>query len=508
MAQHVYPSGIRRWLIIVTVMSATLMQVLDMTIANVALPHMEAALGATPDTITWVLTSYIIMSAVAVPITGWLEGRFGRRMLFGFATAGFTVSSAACGVSNSLTMIVIARALQGAFGALMAPLAMSTMLDSSTPAKHPQAMMIFTMGVTIGPIVGPMLGGWLTDNYGWRWVFFINVPIGIVAAVAIYLLLDEVKLARRRFDLIGFALLGLSLASLQLLLDRGTQNDWFHSAESVIEAGVAISALWMFIIHNLTVREPLVPRALLQDRNFVLAVMFGFLIWGVNMASQALLAPMLQSLMGYDVMGAGIMMAPRGLGTLIAMPLATVLGRRVDPRYLIGFGLILVIASQEMMTGFNLEMGTPPIMEATFLQGLGLGFSFMPLTVLAFSTIAAQLRTEAAAFQNLVRNIAASVGISIMTLLIARNVQISHSDLGAHIGAADVRESGGAALAQLGFPGDMIMQMMDAEINRQAAMIAYLDDFWLMKWAAILILPLILLMRRAKPIKDLPIMVE
>jgi len=507
-AQHVYPSGLRRWLIIVTVMSAMLMQVLDITIANVALPHMEAALGATPDTITWVLTSYIIMSAIAVPITGWLESRFGRRLLYAFAIAGFTVSSAACGVSNSLTMIVIARALQGAFGALLAPLAMSTMLDSSTPAKHPQAMMIFTMGVTVGPIIGPVLGGWLTTNYGWRWVFFINVPIGIVAALAIYLLLDEVKLARRRFDLVGFALLGLSLASLQVLLDRGTQNDWFHSAETLIEAGVAICASWMFLVHNLTAKEPLVPLALFQDRNFVLAVMFSFLVIGVNMASQALLAPMLQSLMGYDVMGAGIMMAPRGLGLLIAMPLATGLGRRVDPRFLIGFGLILVIVSQQMMTGFDLEMGKTTIIEATFVQGLGLGFSFMPLTMLAFSTIAAQLRTEAAAFQTLARNIAGSIGISVMTLLIARNVQISHSDLGAHIGAADVRESGGAALAQLGFPGDMIMQMMDAEINRQALMIAYLDDFWLMKWAAIVVLPLILFMRRTKPAKDLPIMVE
>ena len=509
MSSPSYPSGIRRWLIIITVMAAMLMQVLDITIANVALPHMQAALGATPDSVAWVLTSYIVMAAIATPITGWLESRMGRRNLFGLAIAGFTLSSAACGLASSLTMMVISRALQGTFGAFIAPLAMSTMLDSSAQEKHPQAMMIFTMGITIGPIMGPVLGGWLTDNYDWRWVFFINVPIGIIASVAILLLLDKVSLVRQRFDLFGFALLGLGLASLQLMLDRGTQQDWFDSPEIIIEAGVAISALWMFIVHILTTAKPLLPLALLRDRNYVLAILFTILIMGIAMSSQALMAPMLQSLMGYDVMGAGMMMAPRGVGALIAMPLVTMLGRRLDPRILIGFGMVLVVVSQAMMTGFDLEMGRGPIIHATFIQGLGMGFTFLPLNILAFSTIAPQLRTEGAAFYNLARNIAGSVAISLMSLLIARNLQISHNDLGTHITSTSIPVIGNTAIAPFSVPGGTILHMIDAEINRQAMMIAYLDDFWLMKWAALVTLPLILLMRRAKPRDDqTPMLIE
>lgn len=507
--EQTYPSGIRRWLIIITVMAAMLMQLLDTTIANVALPHMQAALGATADSIAWVLTSYIIMAAIMTPITGWLESRLGRRALFGVAIASFTVSSAACGLATSLTMMVVSRALQGSFGALIAPLAMSTMLDSSPREKHPQALMIFTMGITTGPIMGPVLGGWLTDNYNWRWIFFINLPIGIIASVAIFLLLDKKSIPRQRFDLLGFALLGLGLASLQLMLDRGTQKDWFDSPEIIIEAGVSISALWMFVIHILATAKPLLPLALFRDRNYVLAVLFTVLITGIAMSGQALMAPMLQSLMGYDVMGAGLMMAPRGMGALIVMPLVTMLGRRVDPRILIGFGMALVVVSQTMMTGFDLDMGKEPIVYATFLQGIGMGFTFLPLNILAFSTIAPQLRTEGAAFYNLARNMAGSVAISLMTLLIARNLQVSHSDLGAHIGSTSVPVIGSTAIAPFGVTGGMVMHMVDGEINRQAMMIAYLDDFWLMKWAALIMLPLILLMRRAKPGNDqTPIMLE
>jgi DHA2 family multidrug resistance protein len=260
-SQPTLPSPGRRWLIIITVMAATLMQILDTTIANVALPHMQAALGATPESIVWVLTSYIMMAAIATPITGWLETRFGRRNIFAVSIAGFTLSSALCGHGDLAGNDGRLPRAAGIFGAFIGPLGQATMLDSSSREKHPQAMMIWGMGVMIGPIMGPVLGGWLTDNYGWRWVFFINVPIGIVATVGIWLLLDKVTLARRRFDAIGFALVALTLASLQLMLDRGSQRDWFESTEILIEAGLAIGALWMFIVHSFTSPSPLLPLA-------------------------------------------------------------------------------------------------------------------------------------------------------------------------------------------------------------------------------------------------------
>jgi DHA2 family multidrug resistance protein len=504
MASHPLPPPGRRLLIIITVMAATLMQILDTTIANVALPHMQAALGGTPESIVWVLTSYIIFAAIATPITGWLETRFGRRNLFAISIAGFTISSALCGMAVSLEMMVAARALQGIFGAFIAPLGQATMLDSSPPEKHPQTMMIWGMGVMIGPILGPVLGGWLTDNYGWRWVFFINVPIGIVAAIGIWLLLDKTRLARRSFDLIGFALLGLALASLQLMLDRGSQRDWFDSTEILIEAGLAVGALWMFVVHTLTTPAPLLSLALFRDRNFTIAILFTMLIMGVMMSGAALMAPMLQLLMGYDAMGAGMLMMPRGIGVFIAMPIATYLSRRIDTRWLIGAGIATIAVSLSMMTGFDLEMGNDLLIYSGLLQGIGMGLLMLPLNVLAFSTLAPALRTEGAAFYNLARSVGGSIAISIMGALLSRNIQISHADLSTHVTATNMPLLESGIIERFGMQGAVITRFVDAEINRQAAMIAYLDDFWLMMWAAILAIPLVFVMRPGERRGDSP----
>jgi DHA2 family multidrug resistance protein len=488
---------IRRRLITITVMAATFMQVLDMTIANVALPHMQAALGATPETIVWVLTSYILMAAIGVPITGWLEARLGRRKLFAIAVGGFTISSAACGLAGSLGMMVGARALQGAFGALIVPIAQATMLDSSPREKHPQAMMIFSMGVTIGPIIGPVLGGWLTDNYNWRWVFLINLPVGILSFAGILGLLDEITLPRRRFDLFGFILLSVALASLQLVLDRGNQKDWLDSIEILIEAGVAIAAFWMFVIHVIFSKAPLIPIPLIRDRNFVIAVTYTMMIMGVGIAGPALMAPMLQQFMGYDTMGAGMLMMPRGIGALVSMPLATMLTKRVDARVLIAIGLLLIGGSLWILTGLDLETDSKPFIYSAVLQGVGMGLAFLPLTVLAFSSLPGSLRTEGAAFYNLARNLGGSITLSIMGALLARNLQVNHADLGARISSVRVPIDSGY-LEQLGLHGAAVTAAIDAEINRQAGMIAYLDDFWLMMWIAIAASPFLLLLRKPK----------
>jgi DHA2 family multidrug resistance protein len=485
-------------------MAATLMQILDTTIANVALPHMQAALGATPESVVWVLTSYIIMAAIATPITGWLETRFGRRNVFAASIAGFTISSALCGMAGSLEMMVAARALQGVFGALIAPIGQATLLDSSPKEKHPQAMMIWGMGIMIAPIMGPVLGGWLTDNYGWRWVFFINVPIGIAATIGIWLLLDRTRVSKRAFDLGGFALLALSLTSFQLMLDRGSQQDWFESTEILIEAGVAIATFWMFVVHILVVRTPLLPLALLRDRNFVISVVFTMLIVGIMMSGAALVAPMLQSLMGYDAMGAGMLVMPRGIGALIMMPLATMVSKHVDPRIMILSGMTLTATSLWMMTGFDLEMGGGPLVWSGFLQGIGMGMAFLPLNMLAFSTLAPHLRTEGAAWYNLCRNLGGSVTISLMGAMLSRNLQTSHADLGSHVTATNMPLMDTRFIERMGISGGEIARMIDGEVNRQALMIAYLDDFWVMTWIAVLMLPLVLLMRHAKSTDGAP----
>ena len=498
-------SPARRMLILVTVMAATLVQVLDTTIANVALPHMQGALGATPESVLWILTSYIIMAAIATPISGWVETRFGRRNVLAISIAGFTLSSALCGLASSLPMMVGARALQGVFGAFLSPLGQATLLDSFPKKDHPRVMMIWGMGVMVGPILGPILGGWLTDNYGWRWVFFINVPIGIPATVGIWLALKNVALPRRPFDLVGFALLGLFLASFQLMLDRGPLVDWFGSTEVLVEGGLMVGALWMFVVHMLTSKSPVVPVALFRDGNFVIAILFTMLVTGVSMAGSALVAPMLQSLMGYNAMGAGILMMPRGVGVFLAMPLATFANGRVDPRVLVASGIAMIAGSLWLMSAFDLAMSGRPLLLAGIVQGLGIGLAFLPLNIMAFATLAPALRTEAASFYSLARSVGGSISISAMSAVLSRNVQVSHSDLAARMTLPVVPAPANAMIGQLGSTLGGVLRLADAEINRQALMIAYIDDFWLMKWVSLAALPLVLFLRKAKPAPGEPI---
>lgn len=486
--------------LIVGAMMASLLQVLDGTIANVALPHMQAALGATPDTITWVLTSYIIATAVAMPITGWLADRFGARRLFLLAVTGFIASSMLCGVAQNMSEMVGFRVMQGICGAFIAPLSQSFMLDSTRPSRQPQMMAIWSGGIMIGPILGPILGGWLTESGSWRWVFYVNVPVGALALAMLAISLPARPQRARRFDLTGFAMIGIGLASMQLLLDRGPQIYWFESLEAWIYAGVVASAVWAAVIHFTTARNPLFEPGLFADRNFLIAFLLMLMVGCVLFATIALLPPMLQHLIGFDVIGTGLVLAPRGVGVLIAMQIGGyMLRRRVDPRITVALGFLISAYALWEMAHWSLAVDASNVIVTGLVQGFGIGLVFMPLNFTAFATLPPRLRTDASSLLNLARNVGSAVGISVVTVFLARNLQTAHEELAGQVTAASGNLIDFSTMDRFQAAGEAGLRIVDAEVNRQAAMIAYIDDFWLMMWLTLAALPLVLLMRKALP---------
>ena len=484
-------------LLAIGVMLASLLQILDTTIANVAIPHMQATLGATSDEISWVLTSYIVAVAIAMPITGWLADRFGSRRLFIVSVAGFVISSMLCGMAQNITEMVIFRALQGATGAFISPLSQTAMVDTNKPSRQAQMMAVWGMGIMIGPILGPILGGWLTENWNWRWVFYVNVPLGIVSLAILMTQLPSREIVARRFDLTGFALLAITLTAIQLLLDRGNHIDWFASLETWIYAFLGLSGAWMTLIHLTTAREPLFNRKLFHDPNYVSAIGLSVVIGVVMFATMALLPPMLQRLFGYGVIDTGEAMMPRGIGTLITMQLSGYMVRKgFDPRILIALGLSIAALSLWEMSLWSLQTDYSHIAWSGFIQGIGMGLVFMPMNASAFSTIAPHLRTDGSSLLNLSRSIGSSIGISIVTTLLARNLQVSHSDLVTHITPSFTQVVDFSTLDRFQDVGEAALRMVDAEVNRQAAMIAYIDNFYLMMWMTIITVPLVGFMRR------------
>jgi len=489
---------VQRTLVTIAVMLAVLIQVLDTTIANVALPHMQASLGATQESVNWVLTSYIVASAIALPIAGWLADRVGRKRLLFWSVIGFTAASFLCAVAQTLPEMVGFRILQGISGAFLVPLAQATLFDINPPERHARAMALFGGGIMIGPILGPVLGGWLTDSFDWRWVFLVNIPIGAIAALMLLRFMPKVPRSEHRFDMMGFVLLGLALGGLQLMLDRGQHEDWFDSMEIWIEAAVFAAASWMFVVHTLTAKTPLFSRSMFTDRNFALGLMFMVVTGVLLLAGLALLPPLLQRLYGYSVLQSGIMTAPRGVGTLISMLMAGRLVGKVDLRILVALGMGLMGWSLYVMTGFAIDMGSGPVIWSGFIQGLGLGLVFVTMQSLAFATLAPRMRTHAASLLNLSRNIGGSIGISLVTTLLARNMQTAHADMAGHITEQVLPTISGGVINQLGLPASSALALIDAEITRQAAFIAYIDDFWIMMWLTFASIPLVLLLRPAK----------
>ena len=495
-ASHPLPHA-QRTIVTITVMMAVLLQVLDTTIANVALPHMQASLSATQDTINWVLTSYIVASAIALPISGWLADRVGRKRLLIISVVGFTIASVLCAGATSLTEMVLFRAIQGVSGAFIVPLAQATLFDINPPAKHGQAMALFGGGIMIGPILGPVLGGWLTDNYSWRWVFLVNLPVGIVCTLLLLRYLPKSDTQRRSFDMMGFALLAIGVAAFQLFLDRGQQQDWFDSWEIIVEVGIAAGALWMFVVHIATAKVPLFERGMFTDRNFATGVLFMAVTGVLLLAGLALLPPLLQNLYGYSVLQSGYLTAPRGIGTLLSMLLAGRLTGKIDARLLVGLGVVLMGASLWMMTGFALDQASGPVIWSGVVQGLGLGMIFVPLQSLAFETLAPRLRTTAASLLNLSRNLGGSIGISVVSSQLVRLSQVAHADMASSI-SQDAPAGAVSLLQGFGVPGSAALALIDAEVTRQAVFIAYLDDFKLMMIVTFAALPMLLLMRKAR----------
>ena len=475
-------------------MLASIMQSLDTTIANVALPRIQGSLSATQDQMAWVLTSYIVSAAIMTPLSGWLAGQIGRKRVFLYSVAGFTLASMLCGLAQSLPQIILARLLQGLCGAALVPLSQAVLLDINPPARHARAMAVWVMGVTLGPIIGPALGGWLTENYNWRWVFYINVPFGVLAFLGILSFLPESAIRKSRFDFFGFTSLSLAIAGLQIMLDRGQLMDWFSSTEIRIEATVAAVAFYLFIIHMLTTpRVRFVSPALFRDRNFLTGNVFIFIVGAVLFATLALLPPLLQDLLGYPVVTTGLVTAPRGIGTLVAMFVVGRMMGRVDTRWIIGAGFALTGLSSWVMSGFDLQMGSSKVIWSGVMQGFGTGFVYVPLAAATFATLTPALRNEGTALFSLTRNLGSSIGISVVNTLLTRNTQIMHASLGEHISRYS------AALRSQwpgGVPNLRALAGMNATVTGQATMIAYNNDFKLMMLLSLAAIPLVLLLRK------------
>ncbi|HEX3970925.1 MAG TPA: DHA2 family efflux MFS transporter permease subunit [Stellaceae bacterium] len=496
----VVPRDSNRTAITVCVVLATLMQVLDTTIANVALPYMQGSLSASQDEIAWVLTSYIAAAAIMTPPTGFFSKRFGLKNLFLASVAGFTVASMLCGLAGSLTEVVLFRILQGAFGAALVPLSQSVLLGINPPERQGGAMALFGVAVMVGPVLGPVLGGWLTENYSWRYVFYINLPIGALAFLGMSCFLpNKPGDTTARLDWFGFGTLSLAIGAFQIMLDRGEELDWFGAGEIVIEAILAAAAFYLFLVHSFTTRAPFVRPRLFRDRNFSAGIIFILIVGLTYYASLALQPPYLQELMNYPVVTSGLVMGPRGVGTMGAMIVVGRLVGRVDTRLLLGIGLVLSAWAFYEMTGWTPDIGVPTLIGVGLVQGMGLGFIFVPLSVVTLSTLPGEDRTEGAALYSLSRNIGSSAGISIFNALLTHNMQVNHATIAANVTATN-RAFDNPIIAKIWDPMSAAGRAaLDAVVNQQAQIIAYIDDYKLLLIATLAILPLLIVFKKPPP---------
>jgi len=489
-----------RLLITLCTVGATLMQALDQTIANVALPYMQGSLSATYDEITWVLTSYITAAAIMTAPVGWLAGRFGRKYLFISCLIGFTITSMLCGAAQSLPQMVMFRILQGVFGAALVPLSQATMMDIYPIEQRGQAMAIWGMGVMVGPILGPTLGGYLTEMYNWRYVFYINLPFGILATTGLLFFMPRsFPNFNMRFDWTGFAVLSLGIGGLQMMLDRGQDQDWFSSGEIITEAVLGGLGVYLFIVHMLTGKRPFIPPAIFRDRNFSAGLAMMAATGTILVSSSSLMAPWLEGLANYPVETAGLIMAPRGIGTMAAMLIGGRLSARMDPRKLMACGILLLTWSIWDMTAWTPDVSDWRIAFTITAQGFGLGMIFIPLQVLAFATLAPQYRTDGASLFSLGRNIGAAIGVSITSAMLAHNTQALHAEIGASVNPFNRALQAGGAVHHMWDPATRHgAAVLDQIVNQQAQITAYIDDYHMMVFTTLPSLLLLLLMRRPR----------
>ena len=485
-------------LITASVGLASFLYSVDWTIAAVALPHMQGTFSATQDQIGWVITSYIVASALAMPASGWLSLRFGRKRLFMWAVTIFLVASVVCGSANSLEVEVLARIVQGMGGAFLIPLSHAIILDTYPPEEQAKAMALWGMAATLGSFVGPTVGGYVTEYLSWRYIFYINVPFGLLALAGAAVFLPETPHdAGRKLDWFGFLTLSLGIGSLQLMLDRGGQLDWFESWEIITEACLAVLGLYLFNVHSLTTKQPFLDPRLMTQRNFFLGLVFVFVYGFVTTPPMVLMPSFLDQVRGYPIDMIGLLQAPRGVGLFIAMMIGGRVTGRIDPRTLIAFGLLLLAWSSWEMSNWTADVGMWPLLWTNFLQGIGGGIIMVPIQVIAFPSLQPHLRTEATALFNLVRSLGASIGVSGALAMFVRTSSVMHAQLAEHVSpfnrALQAQGNEGWSMATT-----QALARMEREVSLQAAVIGFTGDFWIFALIALAALPLLLFIGKTK----------
>lgn len=487
---EVHPAPARRGLITIFLLIAAVMNQVDITIANVAMPHMQGSTSASREQIAWVLTSYIVAAAICTPLVGWLAGKFGRRRLILFSIACFTGASVLCGLATSLEQLILFRMLQGMTGAALVPVSQATMLDSFPTEQHGKAMAIFGIGAIVGPLFGPLLGGWITMNASWRWVFLINLPFGVFSWLGLSAVMPEFKNADApRLDFFGFGLLGVGMGAAQLMLDRGQLQDWFESSEIWLEATVAATCIFLFAVHTATSRHPFVSPRVFADRNFVVCAVIGFFLGIAIYSPMSLMPTMLDNLMHYPVFTIGMAMAPRGIGVLFAMLVVARIIDKVDTRILILAGLMLSASSSYIMSGLSLETDQWPMIASGLISGVGSSIIFVPLAALAFATLPPRYRNEGTAMITLIRNFGASVGIAAVQAMTTHNEAVVQSRLTEGIRPDNPVINYALSGGEIPYGG------IERDIVRQAMMVSYVDSFWALFVLGAFTVPLVMLLR-------------
>ena len=491
--------GLRRNMVTICAMTATIMQALDTTIANVALPYMQGTLSASQDQINWVLTSYIVAAAIMTAPVGWIANRFGRKRIFIICSGGFTIASVLCGLAQDINQMVLFRLLQGVFGAALVPLSQAVMLDSYALHERAKAMSIWGMGVMMGPIMGPSLGAWLTETYSWHWVFFVNLPFGIVTVLGLMVFMDETKQdTRLRFDWFGFAALAIGIGALQVALDRGEQLGWLESNEIIAEFVVAIAGFYYFFAHSFTTDRPFIQFALFRDRNFLTGCIFMTVMGLVLYSTMALASPYLQNVIGYPIITAGVLLASRGCGTFVAMMMVGRLMRTIEARTLIITGLSLTALSLYWMTAWTDQTGSTEIVVISIIQGFGFGLVFVPLSTVAFMTLPNHLRTDGTSMLTLMRNVASSVGISIVIAQLTEGGRRVYAILSEHITPFNHAMQMPDVSSMINLGTDKGRAMADVMVALQAQIIAFSQDYQLVMFFILGSIPLALMIGSTK----------
>jgi MFS transporter, DHA2 family, multidrug resistance protein len=491
--------GLRRNMVTICAMTATIMQALDTTIANVALPYMQGTLSASQDQINWVLTSYIVAAAIMTAPVGWIANRFGRKRTFIVCSAGFTIASVLCGLAQDINQMVLFRLLQGVFGAALVPLSQAVMLDSYSLQERAKAMSIWGMGVMMGPIMGPSLGAWLTETYSWHWVFFVNLPFGIITVLGLIIFMDETrKNLDLRFDWFGFAALAVGIGSLQVALDRGEQLGWLESNEIIAEFIVSAAGFYYFFAHSLTTAKPFIQFAIFKDKNFVGGCVFMAVMGLVLFSTMALSSPYLQNVIGYPIITAGLLLASRGCGTFVAMMLVGRMLRFIEARTLIISGLSLTCLSLFYMTGWTDQTGVSEIVTLSIIQGFGFGLVFVPLSTVAFLTLPNHLRTDGTSMLTLMRNVASSIGISIVIAQLTEGSRRVYAVLSQHITPFNHAMQMPDVRGMIDMSTDAGRAMADVMVQLQAQIIAFSLDYQLVMLFTLCTIPLAIIIGSSK----------